>query len=151
VLNDVDLLKRCHLRVQKMIEGALKIEALVANESHGAIYRQNSKPTQARNEESVSKSHWLAKCTVACSLQNPLGLELLRCPSASCLHATELSRGRLCWPASHPCPSVLCSRRSCWKSRTGAGCTPRGCVPIPGRTRYGARGGFQHYGKKYRV
>lgn len=66
------------------------------------------------------------------------GLELLRCPRASCLHATVLSRERLCRPAFHPCPSVLCLRRSCWRSRTGAGCTPRGCVPTPGRTRYGA-------------
>lgn len=85
------------------------------NKSHvGTIYRQNSKPMQARNEESVSKMHWLAKGSIACSFaKKPLGLKLLWCPRASCLHVTVFSCKQLCHLALHPCPSVLCLHRLC--------------------------------------
>lgn len=111
----------------------------MATESQaGTACRQSSKPTRARS--GVSKRRWLAKRTAAC-WQGITPRPRLAAVSRSELPARDGALARAGGRRYIPCPSVLCLRRSCWKSRTGAGCAPRGCVPIPGRRRYGAKAG----------
>lgn len=62
------------------------------------------------------------------------GLERLRCPELA-LHAGAGGGVGRCH--ARRCHLVPC--RWCWRSRTGAGCTPRIPAPIPGRTRCVAR------------
>lgn len=130
----------------------------MANDSHlGAVGRQNSKPTRARNvtrSQYAKRLGWPNRMFVCGNNppppRPPPGLRSLRCPpGAVCMR--PLSRAAapaavrspslrsVPVPPFHPRPSILSFRRWCWSSRTGAGSTPRGCGTIPRRSRSGAK------------